>query len=105
MTSTQDVTDQARRDEFEGLTPMQQLVLEVLGARLRLGHEVWTFTRSDALTKALRALAAAGYLGWKSGVVQGTALVWLTDAGRWLILDPQYVPPIANKGDEPQHGT
>jgi hypothetical protein len=104
MTDAEATTEAARLNEFNALTPMQQLVLEVLGARLRLGHEVWTFTRSDALTKALRALAAVGYLGWKSGVVQGTALVWLTDAGRWLILDPQYVPPIADKGDEPQHG-
>src|SRR4051812_6899631 len=97
MADAEEVTEQARRDEFNGLTPMQQLILEVLGSRLRLGHEVWTLTRSDALTKALRALARLGYLGWKSGVVQGTVLAWLTEAGQWLTLDPQYVPPVIAK--------
>lgn len=87
-------TEQTRRNEFNGLTPMQQLILENLGSRLRLGHEVWTFTSSQGLSKALKALAATGYLGWKSGVIQGTNLVWLTEAGRRLVLDPEYVPPV-----------
>jgi hypothetical protein len=32
--------------DFESLTPTQQLVLEVLAARHRLGHTTWTFTET-----------------------------------------------------------
>lgn len=81
------------RAEFDALTPMQQLVLEVLGARYRLGHELWTFTMNDALPKALKALEAGGYATKMPGIAQGTVRASLTDAGKRLVLDPGYVPP------------
>lgn len=80
-------------DKFDTFTlpPTQQLVLEVLAARLRLGEPTWTF--STRMRAALEALEAGGWIGWKEGVVHATANVWLTEAGRHAALDPNYRPP------------
>lgn len=78
--------------EVEELTPMQELVVEVLGARYRLGEHVWTL--SSRVRPTLKALAAMGYLGYKSGIVEGTCLAWLTPEGVAKTLDASYVPPI-----------
>lgn len=99
MTGADAVTEEARCQEFAGLTPTQQLVLEVLGSRLRLGHKIWTFTTSSALTRALKALAALGYVIPDSGILQGTVRASLTEAGQWLVLDPKYVPPVFEHGE------
>jgi hypothetical protein len=74
-------------------SPIQYLVLDVLAARHRLGEQVWTFPLR--LKTALKVLAAEGLIGWKPGVNQGTALVWLTDAGRAAVLSETYEPPAA----------
>lgn len=108
MTDADAVILEARINEFASLTPMQQLVLENLGSRLRLGHSVWTFTSSSALSRTLKTLEARGYVVHISGVVQGTVRASLTEAGQWLILDPAYVPPLATvpstaqRGEEPR---
>lgn len=76
----------------KNLTPTEDLFLEVLAARTRLGHGVWTF---DVLHKRVaRSLEERGLIGWKSGVVERTILAWLTDDGRSLCLHEAYVPPI-----------
>jgi hypothetical protein len=80
------------QQEFAGLPPLQQLTLEVLAARYRLGHEMWTFKRSDGLTKAMTALKERKLLEPHSGVVEGTVRASLTDRGINMMLDPEYVP-------------
>jgi hypothetical protein len=80
--------------DYEELTSTQQLLLEVLAARYRLGEQCWTFTKKNRPT--LASLCYDGYLAFKSGIVQNTYLAWLTDAGREAMLDADYSPPAAN---------
>ncbi len=78
------------------LTPTEDLFMELLAARHRLGEQVWTFD-SRLKPQALR-LERLGLIGWKRGAVERTLLVWLTGLGRTEYLDPLYVPPILAKG-------
>lgn len=68
-----------------------QLVLEVLLARHRLGEHCWTFP--NRLRPALRRLEALRLITWKNGVVERTCIAHLTDRGRAL-LDASYQPPL-----------
>lgn len=61
------------------MTPTGELVLEVLAARRRLGESGWTFDAQHR--QALRRLEADGYIGFKSGIVENTFLVWLVPNG------------------------
>lgn len=78
-------------EEAEALPLTQYLVMEVLAARHRTGEDHWTFpTRA---TPAVRRLEGHRLVRWKSGIVEGTILVWLTDAGRDLFVLPGYTSP------------
>lgn len=76
------------------LPPSQHLVAEVLIARKRLGHNVWTMSASAVTTKALKGLEERGLVSYKSGVIEKTWMVWLTDHGKDTLLYPNYVAPI-----------
>jgi hypothetical protein len=80
-------------------TPVQELVLEVLAARHRLGERIWTLDRNAAVTSALRVLEKEGLVVYKSGVVQNTYLAYLTDAGKAEMMSADYVPPILKKAE------
>lgn len=69
----------------------QDLVMEVLAARHRLGERMWPF--STKAGPALKALEDRGLIGYKSGIVERTYNVWLTDAGKNEYLDASYIPP------------
>jgi hypothetical protein len=73
------------------LPPTQQLVLEVLGARARLGENAWTFT--TRVRPALEALSRAGLIWWKSAVIEDHCLAGLTDEGRAYALSASYTVP------------
>jgi hypothetical protein len=77
---------------YELLTPTEELMLEVLAGRWRLGEQMWTF--SSRMKRCANSLADRGLVGWKGGIVEKTILVWLTDSGRAACLSPDYVPPI-----------
>lgn len=76
------------------MTPTEELVMEVLAARYRLGEHLWTFSAGPTIYKAFRSLEAQGLIGWKGGITEKTCRAWLTDAGKTEMLDPEYVPPI-----------
>lgn len=76
-------------------TPTQELVLELLTARHRLGEQVWTLAANGTVRRALIALEADGLVGWKSGVVSDIYLAWLTDEGKAECMSPTYTPPVA----------
>jgi hypothetical protein len=78
------------------LPPTEYLVMEVLGARRRLGERTWTFPTS--VRPALRRLEARDLIGWKSGIVENTCLAWLSLTGAKLWLLPGYVPAIRDRG-------
>lgn len=75
------------------LTPSEDLVLEVLAARYRLGENAWTFKTRHG--KALSGLVSKGLVWTKPGVIHQTLLAALTDEGRAAVLSPTYVPPRA----------
>jgi hypothetical protein len=76
------------------LTLTEDLIMEVLAARHRLGENIWPF--DSALRPRLRALAGLGLIGYKGGIVEGTCNAWMTDEGRRRFLDPTYTPPTPN---------
>lgn len=74
------------------LTPTQDLILEVLAARARLGEHHWTFSRRHR--HQILPLADQGLVTWDWGNTEGVIRVWLTDAGRAEVLDADYVNPV-----------
>jgi|SRR5665647_3059053 len=75
-----------------GLTPTEDLFLEVLAARVRLGETCWTFGSEH--TRTARSLDAKGLIWWKGGIVEHTIRAFLTDAGRAACLSPTYRAPV-----------
>lgn len=73
------------------LTPSEDLAVEVLAARARLGETVWTFEARH--TPVLRRLGEKGLVNVISPIAQGTIRASLTDAGRELALSADYVAP------------
>lgn len=79
------------RDTTDRLPPTQHLMLEVLGARYRLGEGFWTFPAR--LRPFAERLVDAGLANVEPGWVERTIRVSLTAAGRVAVLDSSYVPP------------
>ncbi|ABE67815.1 hypothetical protein Cali_61 [Mycobacterium phage Cali] len=79
---------------MSGLTPTQELVLEVLAARTRLGEQAWTFLSRPAVVSAAKALDERGLVWWKYASTPHAILVGLTDQGKLACIDPGYVPPV-----------
>lgn len=77
--------------DFDRLPPTQQLVLEVLAARHRLGEQVWPFPAIHG--RALRGLEQAGLITLLNGVVEHTTRARFTDAGLKLVMRGNYQPP------------
>jgi hypothetical protein len=75
----------------DDLTPTQQLIIEVLVARARLGHRGWNFPSS--LRPQIKKMEEGGLVGWKNWVVENTLLVWLTDEGRKQTMASNYTYP------------
>jgi hypothetical protein len=83
------VTEMAEEISY---TPTEDLFMETLSARVRLGEPCWTFDTRH--TRTAKSLEAKGLIRWKSGIVEKTILVWITELGKkeWLSFD--YKPPI-----------
>ena len=77
------------------LTPTQNLLLEVLAARYRLGENIWTFDSCHA--RNLNLLAEKGYVRTMHGIVEKSVRASLTTEGIDACIDPHYIPPIARK--------
>lgn len=76
------------------LTPSEDLMMEVLAARYRLGEQIWTFLNYTKPTA--RKLEARGLVSIYSGQVEYTYRVGLSAEGikAWH-LDRPYVSPAA----------
>lgn len=79
----------------EKFTPTEDLVMEVLAARYRLGENWWTFDSRHSRT--LARLADRGLLRTMHGIVEKSVRAALTDDGVKAYIDESYVPPIARK--------
>lgn len=78
--------------DVDKLPPTQQLILEILTARARLGEPSWPF--ADRLGPAIAALKRLGLVENLGSVVNGHTRVEFTDAGRDRMLGSGYVSPI-----------
>ncbi len=72
-------------------TPTQDLILEVLAARYRLGEMLWTFDSRHR--KAIGDLSERGLVNEMHGVVEKTIRASLTSVGVSHIISDGYVPP------------
>lgn len=75
------------------LTPTEELILEVLTARLRLGEKLWTF--SSRHNVAMRKLRLRGIIRTMNGVTENTIRAYLTNEYAALLQD--YSSPIYKK--------
>ncbi len=82
----------------ETLTPTEDLLLEVLAARYRLGEKLWTFNSNHS--KALNSLSSKGYVDLMGGVVERTIRASLTKEGEKICLSESYVSPLVKKSRE-----
>lgn len=73
------------------VTPTQDLILEVLAARHRLGERLWTFDARHK--KAIEALADLGLVTHMHGMVEKTVRASLTDEGIKRQVSDNYMPP------------
>lgn len=83
--------------------PKQDLLMEVLAARHRLGEAVWTFREMHA--KTIKQLEAEDYVFSMHGVVEGTIRAGLTEKGRKAYVSDSYEPPISRKENDEHEGT
>ncbi len=51
---------------WDQLTPLQQMVSEVLVARYRLGESEWSIKKSSAMMKALNNMRDLGWISYRS---------------------------------------
>lgn len=77
------------------MTPTEDLVMDVLGARARLGEELWTFESRHRRT--LERLEEAGYVNVMHGIASGTVRASLTEKGKELVLSPLYTSPLEQR--------
>lgn len=85
------MTEHEASIDMDKLPRVQYLILEVLAARWRTGELNWTFP--SRLLPHVARLGATGLVGWKSGIMPRTFMVWLTEEGKRRVLNPTYVPP------------
>lgn len=79
--------------DVDSLPPTQQLILEVLVARHRLGEKLWPFP--SRLQSAIGALDKAGLVWQANGVVPHTVRAGLTAEGVTALVHDGYVSPFA----------
>lgn len=76
---------------IKDFTPKQELVMEVLVARRRLGEAFWTFRSRHE--KVLRKLEEKQLVFVMHGIVDDTVRAGLTDKGIELFMSDSYTPP------------
>lgn len=87
--------DDLERAKIESeLMPTEELLLELLAARHRLGEAFWHVHARPAVVRAAKALEKLGFIGMQGGQVEKHFRAWLTDRGRELVMDEEYTPPI-----------
>lgn len=74
------------------LTPTEDLLLEVLIARYRLGESYWTFEQRHK--SALEKLQSRGLVTVMHGVVENTCRASMTELAKKEYLSNSYEPPI-----------
>ncbi|UAW08302.1 helix-turn-helix DNA binding domain protein [Gordonia phage Whitney] len=81
------------------LTPTEELFMEVLSARIRLGEPWWTFESNGTNRVAAKNLEAKGLVSTMSGQVERTFRADLTEQAKAEWLDDAYTSPIARRAE------
>lgn len=79
------------------MTPTEELIMEVLAARYRLGEHFWTFSRKTAITKAAKSLEDKGLIFLMNGQVERTFRAGLTETGKAEVISKNYLSPAEKK--------
>lgn len=87
---------------FEKLTPTEELIVELLIARTRLGEKLWTFNSN--VRNQIDSLCVKGYVVPLNGIVERTVRAYLTDEAKQALVNGEYMPPIARKFPEMEQG-
>lgn len=77
------------------LTPTEDLIMEVLAARARLGETIWTFEARHR--SAMEKLESKGLVRSIHGVVESTIRASLTSHGRATYMLSDYEAPILKR--------
>lgn len=85
-------------DKWKKLTPTENLILEVLTARYRLGENLWTFDSN--VKRAVETLASKGWVIPMGGQVENTVRAALTEEAVGKLLSYDYMPPIVRDNEE-----
>lgn len=76
------------------LTPMEDLMLENLVARVRLGESFWHFPNTSHYSRAANGLVDKGLVTREHGQVPSSFRLYLTEEGKREGMDPSYTPPF-----------
>lgn len=82
------------------LTPTEELMMEVLAARTRMGECWWTFVSRPAIRRAANSLGKLGYVIEHSPQVERTLRLELTEKGRKRMMAPNYTDPRKEAWDD-----
>jgi len=74
------------------VTAREELALEVLAARFRLGEKIWTFHSKH--TGTLDDLERKGLVYTMHGIMSRTLRAGLTEEGQKALLSETYTPPM-----------
>ena len=77
------------------LTASQDLLVDLLVARTRLGEPFWPV--STKMTRSYHELKAKGYVSILSGHVEGTVRLMLTDQAKKELLSDQTFSPMEKR--------
>ncbi|AMS02552.1 hypothetical protein BJD55_gp003 [Gordonia phage Yvonnetastic] len=79
------------------MTPSQELMMDTLWARWRLGEELWTFSSNATTRRAAKGLEEQGKIRILSGVVERTFRAMLTYDQVKELESNGYEPPAFNE--------
>jgi len=80
----------------ENLTPTEDLLVDLLTARVRLGEQLWTV--ETRVRKSVESLNKRGVIDYKEGIVEHTLLIWFTaDGYKKYITDSTYEVPMLRR--------
>lgn len=79
-------------------TPTEELILETLQARIRLGENSWSY--SSRLKPSFERLRIKGLVNFKSVPVENTLLAWPTAQGKILLFSEKYRERLGSKASD-----
>lgn len=81
--------------ETEKLPPLERALFELIVARWRLGHSLWTIETDRHTTRALNSLASKGLIWTMHGTTPNTLRAGISELAAAVVgAATRYTPPI-----------